>query len=112
MTTNAAVALFNGTPELYAEYVATSGDNTFGGPGKQAIWNFPNGYGASVILSDYSYGLELAVLHGDDLCYRSGTTEDVIGWIESPIELAKLLKRIKELPQSDDCGHSMCWADA
>jgi hypothetical protein len=56
--------------------------------GIQAKHFFPNGYGASVILSPVSYGsdqglYELAVLEGNErkwrLCYDTPVTEDVIG---------------------------------
>ena len=52
--------------------------------GVQHVYEFDNGYGASVIKHDYSYGgknglWEIAVLNEGDLCYNSGITEDVIG---------------------------------
>ena len=54
------------------------------------IYHFKNGYGASVIQHDYSYGhehglWEVAVLKETDgnwdICYDSGLTRDVIGGI-------------------------------
>ena len=52
--------------------------------GVQHVYAFPNGYGASVIKTDYSYGgknglWEMAVLKDEELCYTSGITDDVIG---------------------------------
>ena len=55
--------------------------------GVQAIAEFPNGFGASVIKSDFSHGgksglFELAVLDNDTGNINSTTdiTDDVIGW--------------------------------
>ena len=52
--------------------------------GVQHVYSFPNGYGASVIKHDGSYGgksglWELAVLNNGELDYTTGITEDVIG---------------------------------
>lgn len=52
--------------------------------GVQHVYAFPNGYGASVIKTDYSYGgknglWEIAVLKDEEICYTSGITDDVIG---------------------------------
>ena len=45
---------------------------------------FDNGYGASVIMNDMSYGgknglYELAVTHDGSICYDTEITDDVIG---------------------------------
>lgn len=65
----------------------------------QTIYRFPNGYGASVIHSIMSRGLELAVLYfeGDTahLSYSTPITNDVIGYIPDQEELTKLLDQIK-----------------
>ena len=74
-------------------------------PGVQAITFFENGYGASVIKGYGTYGndsglYELAVLKitedGWDLCYDSGITEDVEGYL-SPEAVTIYLKQIKSL---------------
>lgn len=72
----------------------------------QAKVKFENGYGASVIRGDYSYGgreglYELAVTKTKedgnwDLCYDSGITEDVEGYL-TPEAVTILLKQIEKL---------------
>lgn len=69
--------------------------------GTQHLYAFPNGYGASVVQHDFSYGSkkglwELAVLKDDELCYTSGITEDVIGHL-SWDNVENYLEQIKEL---------------
>ena len=56
--------------------------------GIQQVYRFENGYGASVVchMGSYSSSIgkwELAVMYGsnDELCYTSGITEDVIGYL-------------------------------
>ena len=69
--------------------------------GVRHVYSFDNGYGASVIKHDYSYGgkkglWEIAVLEGQELCYTSGITDDVIGHLTwSNVE--NYLQQIKEL---------------
>lgn len=66
-------------------------------------FGFENGYGASVIRGQYTYGgssglWELAVLHGEgDICYSSPITDDVVGWL-SELEVESLLDQIQALP--------------
>ena len=70
--------------------------------GKAARHTFPNGYGASVVCHDYSYGgksglFELAVL-GLDGRINSDTrvTDDVLGFL-SPQGVTKAMRQIADL---------------
>lgn len=67
---------------------------------------FPNGYGASVICSRFSYGgeeglYELAVLEGNastfGLTYETPVTSDVLGYL-TKAEVTKALGEIEALP--------------
>lgn len=73
--------------------------------GLQAIYHFANGYGASVVRHQYSYGYEyglweLAVLKsshdGWNLDYDTPIAEDVLGHLE-PSDVDELLILIKNL---------------
>ena len=67
--------------------------------GRMVRYRFPNGYGASVIEGEKSYGLELAVLEFSESEYgdtASEFTDDVIGFIDDE-ELDELLERISRL---------------
>tara|TARA_B100001093_G_scaffold99354_1_gene91424 strand:- start:1052 stop:1306 length:255 start_codon:yes stop_codon:yes gene_type:complete len=65
-------------------------------------YQFDNGYGASVVKHDSSYGgkqglYEIAVLDsGGDLCYSTPITEDVIGYADEN-KVLDTLQRIKLL---------------
>ena len=73
---------------------------------------FDNGYGASVVRTQMSYGhkeglFELAVIKDDKLCYDTPITGDVIGWlywgeVESYLEEISLLPPAKDIPY---CGN-------
>ena len=73
--------------------------------GVQRIYKFDNGYGASAVMHEYSYGgknglWELAVLDSNgDLCYHTPVTQDVIGHLDD-IKLQEVLKEISELTGS------------
>lgn len=76
------------------------------GNSMQHIYEFANGYGASVIQSKYSYGheyglYELAVLKDGELCYDTPITNDVIGYLTAD-EVAEYLQRIEELPKEGE----------
>lgn len=75
--------------------------------GAQAKMFFPNGYGASVIKTSFSYGgknglYELAVLRGTEadwhLCYSTPITDDVLGHL-TPGDVTAYLNEIAALPQ-------------
>ena len=78
--------------------------NDFNG-GIQKVYQFPNGYGASVIKHDFSYGgpegkWELAVLKDEELCYSTNITSDVMGYLNDP-EVDQILKQIANLEVED-----------
>ena len=76
--------------------------------GERYRYKFANGYGASVVMNQYTYGglmglWELAVLRFDpidsdrwELCYTTPVTNDVLGYLNET-ELKIALKRIQEL---------------
>ena len=73
--------------------------------GVQALVFFNNGFGASVVKSDFSYGgkeglYELAVIMGDEdvweITYDSGVTIDVLGYL-SEDEVEKFLNKIESI---------------
>jgi hypothetical protein len=63
---------------------------------------FENGYGASVVRHEYSYGgkdglYELAVLDSDgELCYDTPVTNDVIGYLRD-IDVTDVMEKIQQL---------------
>ena len=63
---------------------------------------FENGYGASVVRHEYSYGgkdglYELAVLNSDgELCYDTPVTNDVIGYLR-PEDVTDVMAKIQQL---------------
>ena len=68
---------------------------------KQAVMDFPNGYGISVLLGEcfYSNGVdtyEIGVIKDGALCYNTDITNDVIGYL-SEDEVSKVMKKIQEL---------------
>ena len=66
------------------------------------VYEFENGYGASVVSHDGSYGgkqglYEIAVLDSTgDLCYSTPITDDVIGYANED-KIKDTLDRIKSL---------------
>lgn len=67
------------------------------------IYKFDNGYGASVISSEFSYGgdkglFEVAVLDANGaIDYHTHLTHDVVGYLDFA-GVAELLEEIKNLP--------------
>jgi hypothetical protein len=69
--------------------------------GVQIVHLFPNGYGASVVKHDMSYGgkqglWEMAVLKNGELCYNTSVTSDVLGHL-SDEDVEFHLKEIENL---------------
>ncbi|MAI05444.1 MAG: hypothetical protein CMA07_07005 [Euryarchaeota archaeon] len=70
--------------------------------GYQLVYQFDNGYGASVVKHDFSYGgkngkYEVAVLDNEgSLCYDTPITSDVIGYLTTS-EVDKILVNISHL---------------
>ena len=71
----------------------------------QALFKFPNGYGASLIQGKYTYGgdqglYELAVIKWDDkeynMDYTTNITDDVLGYLTEP-EVIDILNQILNL---------------
>jgi hypothetical protein len=64
--------------------------------------HFDNGYGASVVRHEYSYGgnkglYELAVLDSNsNLTYDTPITDDVIGWLR-PEDVTEVLIKIQQI---------------
>ena len=72
------------------------------GMGKQCIVQFPNGYGASIVQGEHTYGgkdglYEIAVFGKDGhISYSTPITDDVLGYL-SEEEVEKTLTDIKNL---------------
>ena len=80
------------------------------GTGHHWIYRFPNGFGASVIFTPYSYGTykmlyELAVIRfssNEDwhITYDTPITDDVLGYL-STREVCELLRTIENLEEEE-----------
>ena len=68
--------------------------------GWQKVFKFPNGFGASIVNHDMSYGFELALLYDGKLGYHPKITMDVIGGL-TPCRARNVLKKIAKLSQND-----------
>ena len=69
--------------------------------GVQSTIEFENGWGASVVRFDRSYGgqsglFELAVLKDGFVDMNNDITDDVMGWLDES-DVTKVLKQIQEL---------------
>jgi hypothetical protein len=80
----------------YPDNIVSNEPHPFLG-GIQVRYKFDNGYGASLVNHSSSYGWELAVFKGDEICYDTHITDDVIGHIDGEGELKKILDDIKAL---------------
>ena len=77
--------------------------------GIQLKYEYSNGYGASVVLHDGSYGqsqglFEVAATHSGELCYATPLTSDVLGW-QTFADVDQVLKQIEGLPTNPCCTH-------
>ena len=68
---------------------------------KQAILNFNNNYGVSVLLGEvfYSNGIdsyEVGILFNGELCYTTDITNDVIGRVNE-LEVTEIMRKVQEL---------------
>lgn len=71
---------------------------------EQVIFEFKNGYGASVLTGRIAYGninqpFEIAVTRNGYLCYDTTITNDVIGYLTID-ETLKVLDDIEKLPDA------------
>ena len=62
---------------------------------------FDNGYGVSVVKSEYTYGgkdglYELAVFKDGEICYDTPITDDVIGYLR-PEDVTDVMEKIQQL---------------
>lgn len=69
----------------------------------QAVMEFPNGYGISVITgtcfyTDILHPFECAVVWGNHLCYDTPITDDVIGHCNTE-DVTNIMKQIQKLPK-------------
>lgn len=72
--------------------------------GEQVIFEFKNGYGASVLTGRIAYGglnglFEIAVTRNGYLCYDTPITNNVIGYLTID-EALKTLDDIEQLPDA------------
>lgn len=79
------------------------------GGGIQALVFFENGYGASIVQFEHSYGgleglYELAVLEGNknewNICYSTRITDDVLGYM-AEADVINILNEIVSLKPGD-----------
>ena len=69
--------------------------------GVQKLFEFPNGFGASVVIHEFSYGLELALLDADsNIIQHPDITDDVVGFLNVD-SCNDLLEKIARLPNKN-----------
>lgn len=69
--------------------------------GLQKIFEFPNGFGASVVIHNFSYGLELALLDADhNIIQHPDITDDVCGFLNVDT-CNDILEKIARLPNKN-----------
>jgi len=69
--------------------------------GVQALITFNNGYGASIVQTEFTYGgkdglYELAVFKNGHITYDTPITNDVIGYLKAE-EVSKIMEQIQLL---------------
>ena len=75
----------------------------FYGDGVKAEVSFPNGWGASIVRHNHTYGgdrglFELAVIDAEgEINYSTSVTNDVLGWL-NPGDVEATLSKISALP--------------
>lgn len=87
-------------PKAFSEIEDAMHEHNYGG--KRAWLMFPNGYGASIICTSFSYGSpeapwELAVMTKDGICYDTPLTDDVIGHLTED-DVVRICGEIFNLP--------------
>ena len=75
--------------------------------GRQVVYEFPNGYGASVVMgemfhTDENHPYEIGLLHKGKLHYRAigGEEEDVLGY-QDDADLMIVLAKLQALPKEE-----------
>ena len=71
------------------------------GNGVQAVMNFDNNYGVSVVKFNGSYGYhqdlwEVAILYKGKLTYNTDITDDVLGY-QTEQDVTDVMKKVQEL---------------
>jgi len=71
--------------------------------GYQKFVQFDNGYSASVVCNDMSYGgdrglFEVAILYNNEIVYDTPITPDVVGYLDFQ-GVADTLREIENLPR-------------
>ena len=71
------------------------------GDGLQAVMNFDNGYGVSVVKFRGSYGYgqdlwEVAILYENELTYDTDITDDVLGY-QTDEDVTDVMKKVQSL---------------
>jgi hypothetical protein len=71
--------------------------------GYQKFVEFNNGYTASIVSNDMSYGsdrglFEIAILYNDNIVYDTDIAHGVVGFLDFQ-DVADTLKKIEQLPK-------------
>lgn len=98
------------TERKFGLHIVTPRTVSFPDDGEYYQVDFENGYGVSIIRHEYSYGgpqglWEIGILHQGKLCYKSGISEDVIGYLTEE-QVTEYLDQIAQLTVNNECTHS------